>query len=493
MSGPAFNNNRYNNRVQPASGSGPVTGDALLAVANIAAMVALDDTTIDSGGVVSVRSMMDLWMLDKTSPLVPDGITVVAAPTAGNWVRLELPNLTWQLQANWYIDETVGDDENTGASSIVPLQTWAEYSRRVGEGPLTISHTVTLLSTLNQDLVVRTRMDDETNTITIVGVRSAPIYSGSFTGVTNQNAAANQELQLTDAALPVSWTASGLVDKLCVLTSGPNAGAAGWIAKDMGANTARATKFFNQGANTYVEPAVGETFEVVDLGLVVGALFGIEGGNVRCSLQDLRIAPSTGTAAQLHGGRWQLTWCDVEGSNMDLAARTQRSSLGDGTNIIATRLRASTFILINRGTVNLQAVYAASGFHMRAEAVLTVAQDSIVQYTGAGGGYGFNTIGAARINVVQPLGIFDYPTATHRAVRMLNSGVATIDDYLFGYGNAFDYALEMGPGSVMAYASGFKPLVAGAVVRDALIGGLARPYAALPATNLTKLAGIVVS
>jgi hypothetical protein len=76
---------------------------------------------------------------------------------------------------------------------------------------------------------------------------------------------------------------------------------------------------------------------------------------------------------------------------------------------------------------------------------------------------------------------------------MLNSGVATIDDYLFGYGNAFDYALEMGPGSVMAYASGFKPLVAGAVVRDALIGGLARPYAALPATNLTKLAGIVVS
>ena len=59
MTGPAFSNNRYFHRVPPGTGSGPVAGDALLAVPNIAALVALDDTTIDDGGEVSVKSATD--------------------------------------------------------------------------------------------------------------------------------------------------------------------------------------------------------------------------------------------------------------------------------------------------------------------------------------------------------------------------------------------------------------------------------------------------
>jgi hypothetical protein len=491
MSGPAFNHNRYNNRVQPASGSGPVTGDSLLAVANIAAMVALDDTIIDSGGVVSVRSMMDLWMLDKTSLLVPDGITVVAAPTAGNWVRLQLPNKTWQLQANWYIDEALGNDENTGASSLVPLATFEEYSRRVGEGPLTISHTVNLLSTINQDIDVRTLMDDDTKDITIIGLRSAPLYSGSFTAVTNENAGANQELQLTDAAIPVSWTASGLVDKLCVLTSGPNAGAAGWIVnKDLG-TTARATKFYS-AATGYVEPAVGETFDVVDLGLVNGSLSGIDGGNTRCRVQDLRVVNTAKSVFEAHGGFWNLLYCDIDGGVMNLAARSQRSSFGEGTGIQASRLRATSFILVNRGTVTVSAVYAASGFHTRAEGAIICNQTTIVQYTGVGA-FGFNIRGASRLSSSAPIGVFDYPAAGNRALRLRENSSSNLGSYLFGYGNTFDYAIEVRNGCVAEYSSGFKPLVTAGAVSDTLIGGLARNYASLPATNLTKLASIVVA
>lgn len=491
MSGPAFNNNRYLNRVQPASGSGPVTGDALLAVANIAALVALDDTTIDDGGVVAVKSLMDQWMLDKTSVLVPDGITVVAAPTAGNWIRMKLPSLRWQLQANWYIDEAVGDDENTGASAIVPLQTFEEYSRRVGEGPLTLSHTVNLLSTINQDIEVRTLMDDDTKDITILGLRSAPLYSGTFTAVTNENAGANQDLQLTDALIPVSWTASGLVDKLCVLTSGPNAGAAGWIVnKDLG-TTARATKFYS-AATGYVEPAVGETFDVVDLGLVNGSLSGIDGGNTRCRVQDLRVVNTAKSVFEAHGGYWNLLYCDIDGGVMNLAARSQRSSFGEGTGIQASRLRATSFILVNRGTVTISAVYAASGFHMRAEGAVICNQSSVVQYTGVGA-YGFNVRGASRLTNSEPIGVFDYPNAGNRAVRLTDNSSAGLSDFVYGYGNTSDYAIEVQAGCTAAYASGFKPLVTAGALNDTLIGGLARSYLVLPVTNLTKLAGIVVA
>ena len=326
MSGPAFADNRYFPRVNPSAGSGPVQGDALLAVANIAALIALDDTTIDDGGVVSVKSLLDLWMLDKTSTLAPDGITVVAAPTAGNWIRMKLPSLAWQLRPTWYINEAIGNDEATGASSLAPLATFAEYQRRVGEGPLTIDHTVNLVGTITSDVVVNTVMEDDSVAITIQGVRSAAVYSGSVTAKQAQVESTNTDLQITDAALPVSWTASGLVDKLCVLTSGPNSGAAGWIVKDVGAKAARVTLFYNEGAGTFVEPGVGETFDVVDLGLVEGALRGINGGNVRCEVRDLRFENTSGSVAEFDGGKWTGVFCDLDGASMRLAAKAKLHS-----------------------------------------------------------------------------------------------------------------------------------------------------------------------
>jgi hypothetical protein len=80
MSGPAFANNRFLPRAQPATGGPAPGGDSLVAVPNIAALVALDDTAVDDGGVVSVKSVLDLWMLDKTDVTTPiDGITSVLA------------------------------------------------------------------------------------------------------------------------------------------------------------------------------------------------------------------------------------------------------------------------------------------------------------------------------------------------------------------------------------------------------------------------------
>ena len=64
---------------------------------------------------------------------------------------------------------------------------------------------------------------------------------------------------------------------------------------------------------------------------------------------------------------------------------------------------------------------------------------------------------------------------------------------LWGDGNTFDYAIELEPGTTLEYGAAVLPLTDTGAVNDTLIGGGARAYVALPHTNLTKLAGIIVS
>jgi hypothetical protein len=486
MSGPAFANNRFLPRAQPVS-SGPAPGgDSLVAVANIAALQALDDTAVDDGGVVSVKSVLDLWMLDKTSPLATDGITVVATNSGtGRWIRMKLPSLVWQLQTTWYIDEVTGGDENSGATALSALATWDEYQRRIGEGPLEVSHTVNFTSTLTQDIHVNTAMIDDSLSITLQGVRSAPIYSGSVTGKQAENAAANVDLQITDAALPVSWAASGLVDKMYVLTSGPNVGACGWIAADVGAKAARITKAYNEGAGTFVEPAVGETFDVVDLGLVEGALRGIEGGNVRVVARDLRFLNPGALAMQTEGGFWKLVFCDIDGGSVNLSGSSQQSSNAGATSAFATRLKATNFILLERATCVLYSALLASGITMRTHGTLILRlSSSILQYASGPGFIRAN--GGSRMIVSSPLGVFGLAAAGNRAIYVTWNGIAILREFVFGYGNTFDYAFEVGSGSSIIYDAAFTPVVTAGAIADTRIGNLNRNYIQLPVSNLGR-------
>jgi hypothetical protein len=494
MSGPAFANNRFLPRAQPATGGPAPGGDSLVAVPNIAALVALDDTAVDDGGVVSVKSVLDLWMLDKTDI---DGITSVLPNSGvGRWNRMKLPALFWQLQTTWYVNEGAGNDENSGISSLAALATWDEYQRRIGEGPLEVSHTVNFVSTLVQDIHVNTTSVDDSVNITLQGVRSAPIYSGSVTAKQAQVESTNTDLQITDAALPVSWTASGLVDKMYVLTSGPNVGAAGWIAKDVGAKTARITLAFNEGAGTYVEPAVGETFDVVDLGLVEGELRGIEGGNVRVAVRDLRFSNPGASVFRTDGGTWTFYNSDLEGGVVTMSGSSQPSSFFLAVSTYATRLQGTSFILNERSTWNLQATYLASGVTMRSTGVMLINAQSIMQYKGVGPNYGIRANGHSRVILRSSgsYGVFDFTTNPgQRALRTSSGSHVGLNNYLWGNGNTFDYAIQVDPGSTVEYNVAFKPVVVAGAIRDTIIGGLGRNYAVLPVTNLTQLCGIVQS
>jgi hypothetical protein len=297
-----------------------------------------------------------------------------------------------------------------------------------------------------------------------------------------ENPAANVDLQITDGALPVGWTASGLVDKMYVLTSGPNAGACGWVVKDVGAKAARVTAAYNEGAGTYVEPAVGETFDVVDLGLVEGKLNGVEGGNVRVVVRDLRFI-SSGSVVKTEGGNWQFFYCDVDGQDINLSGSSQQSSSTSATAVYASRMLASQGMQIERATVTLYATMLASGLVMRSHGTLVLMGASTVfQYKGVGLG-SIQANGGSRITVDVPLAVFDLVNASDRALLVTLNGIAALRDFVYGYGNTFNYAFEVGSGSSIIYQSGFAPVVTAAAVTDALIGQLNRNYVQLPVSN----------
>jgi hypothetical protein len=81
------------------------------------------------------------------------------------------------------------------------------------------------------------------------------------------------------------------------------------------------------------------------------------------------------------------------------------------------------------------------------------------------------------------LAVFDLVNASDRALLVTLNGIAALRDFVYGYGNTFNYAFEVGSGSSIIYQSGFAPVVTAAAVTDALIGQLNRNYVQLPVSN----------
>lgn len=494
MPAPPIRNLRFVPRAQPPGGIDVPGGDSLYAVPDIPTLEALDDTTVDDGGVVAVKSVLDLWMLDQASSLASDHITIADTNSGtGRWIRMLLPSLVWQLQADWYISESAGDDENDGNTAGTPLQTWAEYQRRIGEGPLEVDHTVTLLDTITTDIEVRATYVDSDHQMTIQGTRSSPLYSGSVTGKQAKDPATNTDLQITDAAIPVSWTASGLVEKLYVLTSGANAGACGWVCRDLGANTARITVAYNETAGTYVEPAIGDQFDVVDLGLVQGELHRIGAGLIRCEVRDLRIENPTDYALRTEGGGWwKFVFCDIDGYLASFGGRADGNNWQGSSKLYATRLFGERYLRVGGGTALVYGCYFASGgLVIGQNSTVLMRAPCIMDYKGVGNPSFHCTNGGVFI-LYGPAdyGVFGFADAHDRAMACQQNGMIILQNYVYGYDNTFDHAMHAIRGGHIYYNESKPPLVAGATVSDTLVGSLERDYDELPATDLNDLSNI---
>jgi hypothetical protein len=280
-----------------------------ITVATIQALADIHVAELEDGCWAFVDSVRAYFALLKNSGAVADGITIIVpnagSPIAGaagaRWFRqATVDDAAWLDQAQWHINAVTGNDQNDGATSLTALQTWAELRRRLGIGPITHMTTVTIESDLplSDPIIIDFEIDRTLieGGLIVQGTRTV-LHSGTFTAVAPYVPATNTPGSITDAALPVSWTASGLVGKLIVLTGRPVTDPligppTGYVAVDLGAKTARFSPFLDittQAGNTPVVPILGEAYSVVELTKVHGYVLSETTGKSGVLIQNLEV------------------------------------------------------------------------------------------------------------------------------------------------------------------------------------------------------------
>ena len=452
----------------------------ILTVPNIAALSAINELILDDGTMAAMLSVRDLWQLDKTSVLPIDGINVVPTLSgAGRWLRLGLSSELWQWQSTWYIDNAVGNDENDGSIPGSPIRTWNEFRRRVGKEVKAGTVNVFIIGTLNEDVLV----DMYAPGLYLYGERTV-IYAGMVTSAQAYNPAGPTDGQITDAGLPVGWGPSGLVDHLCVLKTGPNAGACGWIGVDLGAKTARYAPFFDIGTFTWCEPGLGDTFDIVQHSVLNGD-FAVTAPGTLVFVQDIELPGSgpLGNGIWVDAGNCFAIWCNITGyscqcagsGQLDLAGCRVSSPGGVG----ATAGGAFVEACLIAGTYS----YAAYG------GILDVYQPSLAQ---GPGNCSFRSASASTIRVPPGSWIAMYDTASGGALDCASGGTVELYGPFWGQFNILNFGVQCDSGGTVMYvlpAGGIT--VQGAMVTDINVGGLLMPYAGLPQHNLNNGAKVV--
>jgi hypothetical protein len=256
---------------------------------------------VDGTSLAWVESVKDTWRWDATSVLTADNITV-ANPTAngvnpGRFIRELNPAPEWMTQLTWVIDPAgltaTPSDENSGAVGF-PLATDAERQRRMGYNPTWYAGAYHLRYVSNvpvaDPVIITGTLSTGTSTMifchgSLVDGQGQSTFFGPATvgTVTALNYATNTPWSFTCAAVPVSWTASALINlRGRVTASGvpANVGGTFWPIKDLGgaapnaaariaepsvaAPTGYVIPFASQQRNTFT-PTAGDTFVVETL------------------------------------------------------------------------------------------------------------------------------------------------------------------------------------------------------------------------------------
>lgn len=451
-----------------------------IVVPDLGALALVHVSELLEGSTAWVESVGASFVLLKSSPLVPDGTTVIApasgSPIAGNagarWLIAGTPSATqWLLQPIWYIDPATGNDQNQGDTPATALATYAEFRRRIGSGPLSILMTVNLIGPISEFIFHDLVTGDASTGLTIQGQRTL-VGTGTLSGVQLWNAATNTEGTITDAGLPVSWTASGFLGNLIELTSGASAGSVGWVAKDNGAKTARYSPFFDTSTFSQGTPVIGNTYAVYTLTLLTQPINIRVFGDGFVTIADVHVSTGGSTTIHTQGSDFLIASCFLEGFDTIPTA--------EFTSYAATRLHCrlnaetgQTFL--NNAFSSAQYVGAFDGGFVDIE-TQTLLQGSFLR--ASIGGLVQVEDGAAWV------AIFDNTEAIRAEA---NSGM-TFLGRTFGQGITAT-GISTQAGAVIAYT--FTPAITAPAVQVSL-GGVGTTYAALPATNAAKLTGVVL-
>ena len=247
---------RFNTVAVGALGSGRLIDTALTGL-------------VDGTSLAWVESVKDTWRWDATSTLTADNITV-CNPTAnganpGRFIRKLEPAPEWMQQITWVVDAAnstaLASDENDGTTAATPLLTDTERQRRMGENPIWIlaAYHLRYISDVPaaQEVAVRNRTAPAVQIFLhgsmTDGAGKTVLYSGTIGAVTTLDYPTNQPWEITSAGIPVSWTASGLVNQRIRRTTD---NAIMWSTKDLGgaAPNARTRLTETNGGATFTAP-----------------------------------------------------------------------------------------------------------------------------------------------------------------------------------------------------------------------------------------------
>jgi hypothetical protein len=485
---------RYNTGLQRpefSTNTGPylpfASGSGVVIVANVAALGAYDDTPLDDSTPAWVGTLLCDWLIDRASTAVPDGITVVACNSGvGNWHRGE-PSRSWAYQTAWVIDQALGDDENYGGAAA-PLATHDELVRRIGtelgRGAAVIGVAFVGNYAGNLDWNGCSAWDDVT--LIYQGVRTI-LYSGSVTGAVPYDAPTGAVGTITDAAIPASWTASGLVGKAIVMTNGATAGYVGWIEKDLGAKTANYQQPTDAVTLAQGDPVVPQTFDIVDLTIVAG--FIRVGGPMTVIANDLHLQGGGGAVDVVvaeAGSSLTLNTCQISGGIC--------SANGAGTlDLVACRADSTVVEVVSRSGSTVEIVGCALECKLLGEGVaspsgtggIVISRNSTSWNKGA-----TSSVGEGNVSILATYwwGAFDFPAASVGITVDLGQ-VANLVGRFWGSGNLGDYGLVAGATGTIRYQT--LPTFGPNALAACNITGLLCAYADLPVVVPVKTAGIV--
>jgi hypothetical protein len=248
------------------------------------------------------------------------------------------------------------------------------------------------------------------------------------------------------------------VHKLLVLTSGPNAGAAGYVAADVGAKTAIIPKLLEFVGFTAVEPTPGDTFSVYQQTVMSGGVRFTSPGGV--FMQDIEMTNVAGFDLYVYGGQSMCLWCAMSGI---LAAI---SDWGD----FYSCLLASDSMLVNGGGLvgSILCVLATtSGTSVERGARLEVGWESIVD---GGGGGGVIVKAGGRCDIQEPTAFLNFGPAGKPLV-VGPGGVATITDTCWGEtGNSPAHWLWVDCAGNVVFSAAAYLAVEGSPVTDVAVG-----------------------
>lgn len=281
----------------PSTGAVVISGGGWARVANITALAALDAASFPIGNSWCWVDSVGAWFSLQTSALTTTPTTVITASglIGGQWQRQNWVNHTWEARTTWVVNTATGNDENPG-TALSPLKTLSECARRLAYAFLT-GTTVTLDgSTIGGDVPNWTFQAKGFEAFAIVGSPTL-LYSGNITAAVNVAAApTTTENNLTDTAIPVSFTASGLLANGVLFQRTSGTPAQWWAMLDKGAKTIRTSQPNNQLTFTDQTFSVADTYTASQLPQT-GAMYFAETNPLAIKLQNLLLPSVASNAA----------------------------------------------------------------------------------------------------------------------------------------------------------------------------------------------------